>query len=122
MSSTRSKNTSGNYYLEQRDTALLVNYDHYKLYANPTIEAFPTLGIRPTHMSRDTLAYNGIDIESALFGINSTNLVPPIKSPRKIISSVKPVRSIPLKIVEVLIQEAGTFVILKAHARIFLWI
>lgn len=77
MAATRNKNSLGNYTLEVRDTMLQRTYEVNPLYAMPTLEAFPTLGIRPTHMSRDTFADNGIDIESSLFGINSTNLVQP---------------------------------------------
>ena len=79
MAATRNKNSTGNYNLERRDTLLQRHYETNPIYAVPTLEAFPTLGIRPTHMSRDTFTNNGngIDIESRLFGINSTNLVQP---------------------------------------------
>ena len=40
-------------------------------------DALPTLGYRPTYMSRESFSNNSVDIESALFGINSTNLVTP---------------------------------------------
>ena len=79
MAATRNKNTIGNFTLHTRDMALAREYDQYTHYAVPVSTAFPTLGIRPTHMSRETFANNAIDIESALFGINATNLVNPQK-------------------------------------------
>jgi hypothetical protein len=33
------------------------------------------MGIMPSHMPREVFSRNSVDIESALFGINSTNLV-----------------------------------------------
>jgi hypothetical protein len=77
MAATRNKNTAGNFTLHQRDMSLARNYDSYTHYAVPVSQAMPTIGIRPTHMSRETFAENAIDIESSLFGINSTNLVSP---------------------------------------------
>ena len=77
MSSTRNRNTRSDYCLEQRQNKLVNNYnlyDHsqYGAAYKPTI---PCLGITPSHMSRDTLSKNSVDIESCLFGINSSNLV-----------------------------------------------
>ena len=37
--------------------------------------ALPCMGIIPGQMPREIFSQNSIDIESALFGINSTNLV-----------------------------------------------
>jgi hypothetical protein len=37
--------------------------------------AIPCMGIIPSHMPREAFSRNSVDIESALFGINSTNLV-----------------------------------------------
>lgn len=81
MASTRNLNTRGNYDLEQQSIMLSRNYNNY-LYAaqgcafQPSI---PTIGYMPNHMPRHTLSRNPIDIESSLFGINSTNLVNPQK-------------------------------------------
>ena len=52
-------------YLEYRNGASGAAY-------NPAI---PCMGIIPGQMARDVFSRNSIDIESALFGINSTNLV-----------------------------------------------
>ena len=79
MASTRSKNTPGNYELEQKVNTLSKRYDLYKhsQHGSPYNTAIPTLGYTPSFISRDALSTNSIDIESALFGINSTNLVKP---------------------------------------------
>jgi hypothetical protein len=81
MASTRNKNTKGNYYLEQRNFRLSENY---KLYENSQYgKAYETMlpgdGLNVAKIPRSQLSYNPIDIESSLFGINSTNLVMPSK-------------------------------------------
>ena len=81
MASTRNNNTPGNYNLEQTKYYSTRNYEtfvnsQYGMAYNP---ALPTFGINPTHMPRETFSANSIDVESALFGINSTNLVSPQK-------------------------------------------
>lgn len=79
MASTRNNNTSGNYCLQQRDYNLArnwINYNHSS-YGKPYTVGMPSIGYTPSHMSRDTLSYNAVDIESSLYGINSTNLVNP---------------------------------------------
>jgi hypothetical protein len=77
MSSTRNKNTPENYCLEQRDNGLANYYTHYanSSYGNAYQNSIPCLGITPSHMPRDTLSYNPVEIESYLKGIGSTNLV-----------------------------------------------
>jgi hypothetical protein len=84
MTSTRNKNTSSNYCLEQRNNTLMYDYTEYNhsQYGAPYSVAIPCLGIMPSYMSRDTLSYNSIDIESYLKGTGSTNLVNP-QSPIK---------------------------------------
>jgi hypothetical protein len=81
MASTRNNNTPGNYNLEQTKYYSTRNYEtfvnsQYGMAYNP---ALPTFGINPTHMPRETFSANSVDVESALFGINSTNLVSPQK-------------------------------------------
>lgn len=79
MASTRNNNCRGNYCLQQqsyrggRDYLSYANSQYGHAY-NPAI---PCIGITPSHMPRDTLSSNPVEIESALFGINSTNLVNP---------------------------------------------
>ena len=77
MASTRNKNTPGNYCLEQRE------YKHsekYTLYANSQYGAaydtrMPGTGLLPAQIPGNEMSKNAPDIESFLFGINSTNLV-----------------------------------------------
>ena len=81
MASTRNNNTQSDYCLQQRT---YVEAKDYKLYHNASngaayTPAIPTLGYTPSHMDRSVFSNNPVDIESALFGINSTNLVEPQK-------------------------------------------
>ena len=77
MASTRNKNTCSNYCLEQRITTQSLNYLEYRNGASGAAysPAIPCMGIIPSQMARDVFSRNSVDIESALFGINSTNLV-----------------------------------------------
>ena len=77
MSSTRNRNMRSDYCLQQRENILVNNYNSYKnsQYGSAYKPSIPTLGITPSHMPRDILSNNSIDIESSLFGINSSNLV-----------------------------------------------
>ena len=79
MASTRNKNMPSDYCLQQKSYSLAnkyVNYQHSS-YGAPNKTAVPCVGITPSHMSYDAFSRNGIEIESALRGINSTNLVNP---------------------------------------------
>lgn len=77
MASTRNKNTRSDYCLEQRENSSIKTYNLYlnSQYGEAYKPALPTLGITPSHMPRNTLSHNPIDIESSLLGISSTNLV-----------------------------------------------
>ena len=68
MASTRSKNTPGNYKLEQRANILSKKYDLYQhsQHGSPYKTAIPSIGYTPSFISRDALSTNPIDIESAL--------------------------------------------------------
>jgi hypothetical protein len=79
MASTRNNNTPGNYCLQQRQYSLARDYKSYKnsCTGRAYTTKLPCMGITPSHMPRDTLSSNPIEIESYLFGINSTNLVQP---------------------------------------------
>ena len=81
MASTRNKNTPEDYCLEQRSLTQSRDYKLYEYGSNGRAyhTAIPCLGVTPSHMPRNTLSDNPVDIESALFGINSTNLVEPQK-------------------------------------------
>ena len=81
MSSTRNKNTRSDFKIEQNTQNIARNYVAFEnSYAGKAFEpalAFESVGILPTKMSREHFSRNSVDIESALFGINSTNLVEP---------------------------------------------
>ncbi|MEI7670416.1 MAG: hypothetical protein WCJ33_10075 [Pseudomonadota bacterium] len=79
MASTRNKNTPGNYHLEQKQYQ---GSNQYNLYTHSQHgEAWNTNlcgnGLMPGQLPRDKLSTNSVQIESFLFGINSTNLVNP---------------------------------------------
>lgn len=80
MASTRNKNTTSDYCLQQQSyrTSLKYNtYEHSQHGIAAGVSAFPAVGINMGHMPWDVLAQNPVDIESGLFGINSSNLVEP---------------------------------------------
>ena len=79
MASTRNKNTQGNYRLEQKEYK---EFSDYTLYANSQYgAAYNTKlagnGLNPGQIPWNQLSHNAADIESFLFGVNSTNLVNP---------------------------------------------
>ena len=76
MASTRNNNTRGDYCLQQKSIMEQRNYLDYKYgaFGRAYNNAIPTFGITPSHMPREAFSYNSVQIESALFGINSTNL------------------------------------------------
>ena len=79
MASTRNKNTPGNFCLDNRQNIGINNWQLYKNGANG--EAYDTKwagnGLNPGQLPWNTMSYNAVDIETFLFGINSTNLVNP---------------------------------------------
>ena len=79
MTSTRNRNTRGNYCLEQKQYQ---NSSNYTLYPNSQYGAayntrLPGNGLLPAQIPWNKLSYNAADTESFLLGINSTNLVNP---------------------------------------------
>ena len=79
MASTRNNNTPNDYCLQQRSYTDSLKYNEYK-YASvgrAYDNAIPCVGITPSHMPREAFSHNSVEIESSLFGINSTNLVNP---------------------------------------------
>jgi len=93
MASTRNINTITDYCLQQRQykNALEHELSPFSSYGAACEPAIPCVGYMPSHMARNTLSNNPIEIESALFGINSTNLVEPQKP-------VKPkLKTVPMK-------------------------
>ena len=77
MASTRNKNTKGDYNLEQKSKIINSDWKLYEhsSYGKPFQPSIPSLGYIPSHMSNEEFSNNPVDIESNLFGINSTNLV-----------------------------------------------
>ena len=79
MTSTRNKNTIQDYRIECKsyaDSRQWIQYP-YSTYGQAYDVSMPSLGITPSRMPWNTLSNNPADIESSLFGINSTNLVNP---------------------------------------------
>lgn len=79
MASTRNRNTPGNYCQEQQQFR---QHETYTLYKNSQYgEAYQTRwagnGLNPGQIPANKMSYNAPDVESFLFGINSTNLVNP---------------------------------------------
>lgn len=85
MASTRNINTPGNYEAEQVSLKHDADYKVYEGYSRPAEVCLPGDWILSGRMAPQTLSYNPTDIESTLFGINSTNLVdcfpPPLVKP-----------------------------------------
>jgi hypothetical protein len=76
MASTRDINSQANYCLEQRMQNTIRSNKQF--YNNPNGHAFTPAyaGLtRQGYMPPDNFSFNSTDIESALFGIGSTNLV-----------------------------------------------
>ena len=93
MASTRNKNTPGNYCLDQRQN---IQSELWQLYTNgangcPYDTKLAGNGLNPGQLCYNSLSHNPSDIESFLFGINSTNLVnpsPPLTPNLKCLQSV----------------------------------
>lgn len=79
MASTRNLNTRLNYNLEQQKYRHSENYTLYpnSQYGVAYSTKMPGNGANPAQLPRDALSRNPVEIESFLFGINSTNLVNP---------------------------------------------
>lgn len=75
MASTRNKNTPGNYFLEMQQHTLQNSYRLNSRYGIAHHTQLPGNGLLPSKLPREHLSNNAIDIESYLFGVNSTNLV-----------------------------------------------
>ena len=81
MASTRLNNSAGEYCLQQRGYNRALDFELYKFKCIPKESAMPGLGVNMHMMTNgynnNVLSRNASDVESALFGINSTNLVNP---------------------------------------------
>ena len=76
MAATRSKNTPGNYELEQEGLLKIRQYEVYKGYRFNDQTCLPGNGLMPARLPMQMFDDN-CDIESELLGIGSTNLVQP---------------------------------------------
>jgi hypothetical protein len=77
MSSTRSKNTQGDYALETNINVGQLQYYNYSEYGVPSSTYFPGLNLITGRIASENLSTNSCDIESQLLGIGSTNLIDP---------------------------------------------
>ena len=77
MASTRNRNTPLDYNLEKKNNNLQQQHNLYSSAGRPTSECMPAIGYTPSHMAREALSNNSIDIESSLYGIGASNLVEP---------------------------------------------
>lgn len=79
MASTRNKNTIGNYTLDHKQSTDIESWRLYQNGANGY--AYDTKlagnGLNQGQIPWNKLSHNPADIESFLFGINSTNLIKP---------------------------------------------
>ena len=85
MASTRNNNTRCNYKLEQNSNNRAINHNLFENSSSGVAynNAIPEFFYTPSHLPRQFFTHNSIDIESALRGINSSNLVdePPLVTP-----------------------------------------
>ena len=79
MTDTRRRNNPSDYCLQQGAYAESRQHVFYEYgpYGHAYKVALPCVGVTPSHMPRNTLSTNPVEIESALFGINSVNHVDP---------------------------------------------
>jgi hypothetical protein len=112
MASTRNINTMGNYYLEEKQYQ---HSRHYTLYPNSQYGSaystnLPGNGLNPGQIYGGKFSQNPIEIESFLFGINSTNLVnpqEPLTPELKNLSNVNVFESQPIIMPKPLVIEKG---------------
>jgi len=110
MASTRSINTQGNYYLEEKEYKQSRNYTLYEnsQYGAAYNTQLPGNGLNPAQIPWNQLSNNAVEIESFLFGINSTNLVkaaPPLVAQFKNLKSANIFSKEPTLIPEPLVVE-----------------
>lgn len=99
MTSTRSRNTPGNYCLEQWSYNKRSSYNTYKDYAFAPTTLLPGDGLVGGRIPETELASNPKDIESFLFGIGSSNMVQaqaPVNPQLKFIPSLSIMQKGPL--------------------------
>jgi hypothetical protein len=110
MASTRNINTPGNYKLQQTEFAQSENYTTYQnsQYGAAYDTKQPGLGVNPAQIPWNKLSNNAVNIESFLFGINSTNLVnpaPPLYPEIKNLETANFIKKTAVLMPEPLVQE-----------------
>jgi hypothetical protein len=110
MSSTRNKNTPGDYLLEQRSNDAGCDYSTYvnSSYGKAASTHYAGDGLLPGRIAPTNLSYNACDIESQLFGIGSTNLVNPkglVTPDFKTIKSLNMIDKLPVFVPEALVVD-----------------
>ena len=81
MASTRARNLPRDYRLQQQsyeNASQHIEYKHGPT-GTPVQPAFPVLGSIPSRFNWNDLAFNPVEIENVLWGINANNLVKPRK-------------------------------------------
>lgn len=73
MTSTRNKNTQGNYNLEKLQDKKINNYLQFKEFGNNQFCALPDLYL-PSYVPSSELSKNAVDVESYLRGTHSVDL------------------------------------------------
>lgn len=91
MASTRNRNTFGDYNLEQKQSSHIFDNRIFKNRRIAFNDALPCAGINVGSVPNTQLANNAVDIESRLYGINSSNLINPQK---KLIPQLKKISNL----------------------------
>lgn len=112
MSSTRNKNTAGNYELEQQYYNKQSEYKTYinSQYGKPQQTQFPGNGLLTGRFAPTELSRNSCDLESFLYGIGTTNLVSPQPKPIAQIyelESLNIIKKLPIILPEPLVIEGN---------------
>jgi hypothetical protein len=82
MSSTRNKNTLGDFQAEQEAymrAHSFMTYEHSSYVGVPSVSYFQGDGLVGMKTAHRNLSQNYCDIENQLFGIGSTNLITPLE-------------------------------------------
>lgn len=77
MASTRNRNSFNDYSLFKHENKQILENRMYEKRRFAEVNAIPCAGINIGHMPNTVLSEDATDIESRLYGINSTNLVEP---------------------------------------------
>lgn len=110
MASTRNKNSPGDYKLEQHVNTYIDAHSVNKIATVAYQNYLPGDGLLPAKTPRKVVCENYTDVESALFGIGSTNLVNPQAPTVPIfqpIQTLNVIDRLPTMIPEPLVVENG---------------